>query len=114
MIVRIARIERLVEDELAAEEAARRQLGLAPRAVAEAERVARTLASLTQTLLVLQRLRASAPQPAGATHDDDDMPRDLDEFRRELARRIEAWAANRNDGGDAARSGEADVVGAAR
>jgi hypothetical protein len=100
----IARIERLVERELAAEEAVRAQLGALPRPPAEAERVARTLATLTQTLHALQRLRCGlAFDP---DDDDDDMPRDIDEFRLELARRIEAFVASRTDadyaGGDSA------------
>jgi hypothetical protein len=90
----IARIERLVEKELAAEEAVRAQLGPLPRAPADAERSARTLATLTQTLQALARLRCGLP-PDGGFDDDDDMPRDIDEFRRDLARRIDAFVASR-------------------
>jgi hypothetical protein len=114
-----ARIELLVMKELAAEEAVRARLGSAPRGVAEAERTARTLSILTQTLQNLQRLRA-----AGAAAGDfgkhqfdddtnDDMPADLDEFRRELARRIEAFVASQPDDGDAADD-HAQVVAPAR
>jgi hypothetical protein len=92
----IARIERLVEKELAAEEAMRAQLGPLPRPPADAERSARTLATLTQTLHALARLRAGRPADLGAD-DDDDMPRDIDEFRRELARRIDAFVASRTE-----------------
>jgi len=92
----IERIERLVEKELAAEEAARAQLGLLPRLPADAERSARTLATLTQTLQALARLRCGLP-PDGGFDDDDDMPRDLDEFRRDLARRIDAFVASRTE-----------------
>jgi hypothetical protein len=111
LLARIARVERLLEQRLAAEEAVRVQLGTLPGARAEAERAARTLASLTQTLHVLARLRASeAPDHGTDDNDDDDMPRDLDEFRRDLARRIDAWAASRTGarhaGGD---SGAAPV-----
>src|SRR5437660_9838052 len=97
---RIARIERLVEKELAAEEAMRAQLGPLPRVPADAERSARTLATLTQTLQALARLRCGLP-PDGGFDDDDDMPRDIDEFRRDLARRIDAFVASRTEPGHA-------------
>jgi hypothetical protein len=92
----IERIERLVEKELAAEEAVRAQLGPLPRPPAEAERAARTLATLTQTLHALQRLRCGL-SPDIELNDDDDMPRDIDEFRRDLARRIDAFVASRTE-----------------
>lgn len=94
----IERLERLVEKELDAEEAVRAQLGPLPRNAADAERTARTLSTLTQTLHALQRLRGGTIPDI---HDDDDMPRDIDEFRRELARRIEAFVASRTGQGDA-------------
>jgi len=93
----IERIERLVERELEAEEAVRNRLGPLPRAPADAERCARTLATLTQTLHALARLRSGLLPDAGLS--DDDMPRDIDEFRRELARRIRAFVQNRTGGG---------------
>ena len=105
----IERIERLVEKELAAEEAMRAQLGPLPRVPADAERSARTLATLTQTLQALARLRCGLP-PDGGFDDDDDMPRDIDEFRRDLARRIDAFVASRTEPGHArAHSGPATV-----
>jgi hypothetical protein len=94
----IERLERLVEKELTAEEAVRAQLGPLPRNAADAERTARTLSTLTQTLHALQRLRGGL---AAETQHDDDIPRDINEFRRELARRIEAFVASRTDGADA-------------
>jgi hypothetical protein len=93
----IDRIERLVEQELAAEEAARAQFGLLPRAPGDAERCARTLAILTKTLHALARLRGGATEH-GLRHDDDDIPADIDEFRHDLARRIDAFVASRTDG----------------
>jgi len=66
---------------------------------AAADRRARTLATLTQTLHTLQRLRAGEHE--SGNDDFDDRPRDIDEFRRDLARRIEAFVASRTDGGDA-------------
>ena len=92
----IDRIEALVVKEIEAEEAARAQLIGKRRVVGAAERSARTLATLTQTLHILQRLRAGHP-PEPETLDDDDMPRDIDEFRRDLARRIDAFVASRTD-----------------
>jgi transposase-like protein len=92
----IERIERLVEKELEIEEAARAALGTLPRPPADAERAARTLATLTQVLHALARLRGGL-SPDVESNDDDDMPRDTDEFRRDLARRIDAWVASRTE-----------------
>jgi hypothetical protein len=61
----------------------------------ERERDARTLAVLVKTLRELTALDEikNAPQ---ADPDDDDGPRDIDEFRRELARRMDALVASRS------------------
>ena len=73
---------------------------------AQAERVARTLASLTRTLNEIRRMRHPAPAlmeeadftaSAAASENDDDLPREIDEFRRELARRIDAFVASWSD-----------------
>jgi hypothetical protein len=106
----IARLARLVEQELAAEEAVRAELGALPRSRTEAEKTARTLANLTHTLHLLQRMRAGLPAETGPD-DHDDMPRDNDEFRHALARRIEAWAASRIGRGDGAGDSAAGMVG---
>ncbi|ABD08186.1 conserved hypothetical protein [Rhodopseudomonas palustris HaA2] len=53
----------------------------------EAERRARTLASLARTLAALRTLRSD--EQRRRTRDDDAIPRDLDEFRRALSRRLE-------------------------
>lgn len=92
----IERIERLVERELVAEEAVRAQLGPLARAPADAERCARTLATLTQTLHALVRLRGGLAPDSGSH--DDDMPRDIDEFRHGLARRIREFVRSRTGG----------------
>jgi hypothetical protein len=69
---------------------------------AAADRRARTLSTLTQTLHTLQRLRAGEnPEHESGNDDFDDRPRDINEFRRDLARRIEAFVASRTDGSDA-------------
>jgi len=97
----VARLYRAVLDELAAVETLRAQLKREPQSRHGAEHTARTLSSLTETLQKLQRLQC-AVSPTGSY--DDDMPADIDEFRRELARRIEAFVAGRPDPGDAGGS----------
>ena len=106
----IARVQRLVEQELAAEEATRAELGMLARTPAESERCARTVASMTRTLHVLLRMRASAaPEQAPFNHD---LPEDADEIRNELARRIEAFLASRPvDGGAGGAAGATSVAG---
>jgi hypothetical protein len=84
------RIEALVVKEIEAEERARVELALRPRARHEAERCARTLSVLTQTLQTLQRLRAGEGGCA-----DDDKPADMDALRENLARRINAFIESR-------------------
>jgi hypothetical protein len=107
------RIERLVLQEIETEEMRRAKLGALARPTAEAARTARTLAILAQTLHALRRLRPGAEaaplQPPDDTNDDDP-PRDIDEFRRELARRIDAFVASRPDGDPAGRGGEPRLV----
>ena len=84
-----ARLEALVLKEIAAEEAARADLDALPRMRGEAERCARTLVILGQALQMVQKLRAEEKTvPAQA-----ELPRDIDEFREALARRIEAFVA---------------------
>jgi len=89
----IARLHRAVLDELAAIETIRKQ----SRRAGTSAHITRTLASLTDTLQKLHRLQ---PDHANPGPDDDEMPADIDEFRNELARRIEAFVAERTDAGD--------------
>jgi hypothetical protein len=91
----VERLYRAVVDELAAVEAMRAQLGRHPRGSVEAERTARTLWSLTETFQKLQRLQCAAPDKGSGY----DMPADIDEFRNELARRIDEMVASRSDEG---------------
>jgi hypothetical protein len=98
------RIAQLVQKELAAAEVMRAQLRAGDCAPIDAERMARTLSTLTQTLQTLQRLHAGK---ATRTDDHDDIPRDIDAFRRELARRIDAFIASRTD-----RTGDRSDAGA--
>lgn len=72
---------------------------LAPQGPGDAERAARTLASIARTLRELSLMNDTGEQPEAATADDDDSPRDLDEFRRELARRINAFVDERTGAG---------------
>ncbi|RAI30454.1 hypothetical protein CH340_21530, partial [Rhodoplanes serenus] len=86
-----------VAREIAAIERARRATSRKPAAAAETERTVRSLERLTDTLAKVRRLR----DPAAASDPDDDLPRDIDEFRRVLARRIEELVRSRSDdGGD--------------
>lgn len=81
----IERVSRAVERELLQIEVIVGGHHIKPAQRSEAERRARTLASLARTLGELARLRAGEK----AKPDDDDVPRDLDDFRRELSRRLE-------------------------
>lgn len=98
----VERIYRAVVEELTAVEAMRAQLRRHPQSAVEAERTARTLSSLTEIFQKLKRLQITASRTGP---DDDDMPADIDEFRRNLARRIDAFVESRaephNAGGDA-------------
>jgi hypothetical protein len=102
------RLERAVERELAAVEIMRATLGPEPQPPADAERTARTLERLTDTLFKVRRLRLPEAQTAGQ-YDDTDMPRDIDEFRRKLARRIEAFVRSRTDGAVPPAGGASDA-----
>lgn len=68
---------------------------LAPAHRIEAESRARVLASLARTLKEVMRLREQERGAGGdnAKADHDAIPRDLDEFRRELSRRLEGLVA---------------------
>jgi len=92
------RLENAVEKELAAVERMRATLRPEPSSPADAERTARTLERLTETLSKVRRLRLpeAAGKDAAAAYD---MPKDIDEFRHSLARRIEAFVRSRADTG---------------
>ncbi|MBI5911966.1 MAG: hypothetical protein HY848_18715 [Betaproteobacteria bacterium] len=109
----IDRLEQLVLQEIAGEEA-RRAPRRGERTPAATERGARSLAILTQTMQTLQRLRAGDHTPTDLPErdsiHDDDMPHDIDEFRRDLARRIEAFVASRTDESDARGDSDAAAV----
>jgi hypothetical protein len=65
----------------------------------EADKRARTLASLARTLTEVTRLRSAANE-AKPEHDDDAVPRDLDEFRETLERRLAQMAEQRQGESD--------------
>jgi hypothetical protein len=98
----IDRLEAAVLKELSVVEKMRASLRSEPLRPMDAERTARTLSVLTETLAKLRRLRLGA-QPQSGSIDDDDMPADIDAFRLDLARRIEAFVASRSDDHDAGR-----------
>ena len=83
------RLEALLMQEIAAEEAARAELGELPRLRAEADGCTRRLAILTQTL---KTLRAIAPPAAAA---EVEPPGDMDALRMDLARRLNGLIMNR-------------------
>jgi transposase-like protein len=95
------RLEQAVGQELAAVERKRRVLGVRPESVADGERTARTLASLTDTLNKIKRLRSPDGFAENDIHSDDydDLPADIDGFRRGLARRIRVFMESRAAGG---------------
>ncbi len=69
-----------------------------PHSASQADHAARTLSTLTATLHKLAPMTGHAPQPG---YDDDDFPTDIDAFRDELARQIDAFVASRADEADA-------------
>lgn len=90
------RLQSAVERELSAIDRVLATLGRADSL--EAERAARVLASLARTLREIVTL--STPESAADDDADDDaIPRDMDEFRRELARRMDAFASARAGAG---------------
>ena len=89
-----ARLEAALEKELRKVESLRGEFGRPEQRSIEAERIARTLATLTETLFKVRRLR----QPGGSqANNDDDLPSDADGFRLALAHRIEAFVCSRTD-----------------
>lgn len=77
-------LRRVIEAQMQVAERTLRVLG--PASAAEAERTARILATVSRTV---QDITATAKGHVPADDADDDaVPRDIDEFRNELARRI--------------------------
>lgn len=88
------RLERAVETQLRKVENLREDTTLGGHRAVEAERIARTLAALTQTLFKVRQLRDPERALSAA---DDEMPADADGFRLELARRIETFVGGGTD-----------------
>jgi hypothetical protein len=105
----IDRLEAAVLKELTTVETMRASLGAEPLRPMDAERTARTLSTLTETLAKLRRLRLGARPQSDLT---DDIP-DIDAFRLDLARRIDLFVASRTDAADAGRDPAAVAVGEA-
>ena len=81
----LSKIERIIGNPMRA----------APAQRIETESRARVLASLARTLKEVMRLREQERGDDKAkAADDDAVPRDLDEFRRELSRRLEGLVAD--------------------
>lgn len=102
-----ARLEQAVEKELRKVEALRNEFGNSAHRSIEAERTARTLATLTETLFKVRRLRE--PSQTGVLADDD-MPADLDGFRRTLAQRMDTFVRSGADGGLPSECEPADAI----
>jgi predicted transcriptional regulator len=101
LVETIARLHRAVLEELAAVETMRARLKREPQSPVDAERTTRTISGLTETLQKLQRLQCALPENGS---DNDDMPADIDEYRRDLARRIDAFVESRTNPGDGGAS----------
>lgn len=92
----VARLWRAAERQVQEIEA---RLGADGRAAPERERDARILAVLVKTLRELAAFDdAQGSGPALPDEDEDDGPRDIDEFRRELVRKMDEVIRARSDG----------------
>ena len=85
----IARLEQAVLKELSTVEAMRAQLGALPRRACDAERTARTLSTLTETLNKLQRMRCLTGGKGESAEDNLTVAEETLRFRAELWRRIQ-------------------------
>jgi hypothetical protein len=90
-IALVERITRAVERELSQIEAIVAGLHVEPALRTEAERRARTLASLAHTLTEVRKLRADEDKSKAG--DDDAGPEDINTFRLELAQKLDRLAA---------------------
>ena len=104
------RLEAALEQELRKVESLRGESEPRGKRSVEAERIARTLATLTETLFKVRRLR----EPGNISgSNDDDLPSDADGFRLALAHRIEVFVRSRTDAGVSERDQPADGDAAA-
>jgi len=86
----LSRVSRAIESELTQIEVIIGGTRVNPRQRTEGERRARTLASLARTLREVMYLRAGEEK---TRQDDDALPRDIDELRHQLARRLDQLVA---------------------
>jgi hypothetical protein len=101
----VPRLQSAVARVLPAIEATIARLAAGPHNPREMELAGRTLSSLTRTLRELNGLLSQHhARPAATDPYDDDMPEDMDEFRYDLARRIDDFMRSRAD--DPAAFGE--------
>lgn len=92
------RLQQMVEREMDAVERILRKIK--PSDQIEAEHGARTLAGVARTLREIKALNTPTDEPTPEGIDDDPIPRDIDEFRFELARRIRGFIDARRRGVD--------------
>jgi len=89
--------------------AERKRMKRAGYAKHELQAVSRVIADLAASLARLQPMAQRAAEPdTGIAYDD--MPADLDQFRDELARRIDALLAQPPDDGDCAPAAAGDAA----
>jgi transposase-like protein len=93
----VPRLQSAVARVLPAIETIIARLGAEPLRPREMEQTARALGTLTRTLRELNALLAQQPSRAALFDDDDDIPEDIDEFRDQLAQKIEDFLASRAD-----------------
>jgi hypothetical protein len=99
------RLEAALERELRKVENLRADLGRPEKRTQQSDRIARTLATLTETLFRVRRLR----EPGNINgSNDDDLPADADGFRLALAHRIEVFVRSRTDASVPERDQPAD------
>jgi hypothetical protein len=91
----VERVTRAVERELSQIEVIVGGSHVKPGQRTEAERRARTLASLARTLTEVRKLRADEHKVK--PQDDPDRPRDLEELRRRLSQRLEQMVRARSN-----------------
>ena len=92
----VPRLKGAVARVLPAIDATLGKLAAGPMHPREMERAVRTLTALTRTLRELNEL-LDQHQPSGGRTNDDDYPEDIDAFRIDLARRIDAFVASQPD-----------------
>jgi multidrug resistance efflux pump len=96
------RLQGAVARVLPAIEATIARLAAGPHHPRAMEQAGRTLSSLTRTLRELNALLAEHKAETG----DDEPPRDIDEFRQELARRLQGIIATRKQRIEEAKTAE--------